>query len=70
MIRREKRPRVYWICSLCEESCAESDENESPCGARPGSNSRLSVIEAELQSGQSPTELAEFPLRRHRGWRV
>jgi len=30
--------------------------------ASDGSNSRLSVIEAELQSGQSPMELAEFPL--------
>jgi len=38
-------------------------ERAAERSATDHSNSRLSVIEAELQSGQSPMELTEFPLR-------
>lgn len=41
---------------------ATASESSELGGAGPASNSRVSVIEAELQSGKSPMELDELPL--------
>jgi len=60
MIFCEELPFREW-CERCERAVEQRASNRS--------NLRLSVIEAELQSGQSPIELAEFPLG-SRGWRV